>query len=163
MFSTSSSLHADLYNHDLVVTYGYYDDKFNDCISMMGIKISDDATSELRGDEELLEYLYKHELLSAFDCETEDQLVLKQDTFYDKFVNKYPYVDLFINPLITSKSLSVLLCNINNTEDMKRAAFRFLFSYDLFFLTHMYLYNVISEKTDNRVTQALTSAIKSLD
>ena len=42
---------------------------------MMGIKISDDATSELRGDEELLEYLYKQELLSAFDCETEDQLV----------------------------------------------------------------------------------------
>jgi hypothetical protein len=135
-----------MYNTEFVCTYIFYN------FSLLGknpkfIEFVDKIKEEMKGttEEELQEmsdYLYKNELLTAFDLKVfeETEINKKIEELYSIIIEKMEgsqFKDIFLNCIEKAK--------MNMSIENSCLAFTTFFSYDYFHLTHLCLFDLLTK------------------
>tara|TARA_Y100000816_G_C26108450_1_gene590272 strand:+ start:6834 stop:7334 length:501 start_codon:yes stop_codon:yes gene_type:complete len=122
------------YNKNCIVTYPFYDSKFDSLLEDIGLNIDKNIVNEYLDDDFILDILYKNEIsavLNGENCDDIDFTIL-DDVYND--LKQTPFLEC-INLLNSKKDKLKLptIIDISGEPDI----FRLFFSYDLFFITHM--------------------------
>lgn len=143
------------YNYEMIVTYAYYDSKFKRFIRDLEIDVPEKLTAEFWNDEDILEYLFKTELCSAFYTDLDNMKILGDlyDDLFDKIKNT-PLFDCLVEFSQKEACIKHIISFMDDTENANEETtlkniFPYFFSYDLLFFTHMCLKEIYLSGTVN--------------
>ena len=152
------------YNHDTILTYVFYDTKFSSFLESLGLLISnEDAIGDFKNDYDVINVLYSNECCGTFKIKHPNELESKcVDTLFSRLHNIVLHECLEI--LKTKKSCIGLYRESDTTDVVHRRIFPLLFSYDLFFFTHIcirgFIKNNQSGLNNDEVTMLITAINK---
>jgi len=156
-------MNNDKYNTEFLCTYMFYDlnlakinplsKKYIDCKKKQVVirnYESDSYEEDLTNDQDSADYLYRNELLTAFNLTEYNDIILntKINELY-----KFLFIDTYLDTQIDQ-----LKCIISDLSEKyfnsMEAGFMMLFSYELFHITHNILFNIFYNKNDEELWNA---------
>ena len=156
-------MNNDKYNTEFLCTYMFYDlnlakinplsKKYIDCKKKQVVirnYESDSDEEDLTNDQDSADYLYRNELLTAFNLTEYNDIILntKINELY-----KFLFIDTYLDTQIDQ-----LKCIISDLSEKyfnsMEAGFMMLFSYELFHITHNILFNIFYNKNDEELWNA---------
>ena len=151
------------YNHDTILTYVFYDTKFSGFLESLGLHISnDDAIAEFKNAYDVINVLYSNECCGTFKIKHPSELESKcVDTLFSKLHNIVLHECLEI--LKTKKSCIGLYSESDSTDVIHRRIFPLLFSYDLFFFTHICIRSFIKNNQSGFINDDVTMLIAAIN
>ena len=151
------------YNHDAILTYVFYDTKFTKFLEALGLSTSnDDAIGEFKNDYDVISVLYTNECCGIFGIKHPKDIANKCiDTLFSKLHNIIMHECLEI--LKTKKSCIGLYSDSDSTDVVHRNIFPLLFSYDLFFFTHICIRGFIKNNQTGLNEEDVTMLITAIN
>ena len=150
------------YNSNTEITYVFYDTKYANILrEKLNIVISRDVVAEFENDYDVIGALYMKELEQVFGVHGIDELCKRHSEMLDSDMDLIASFSTCLDLASTKAALpmfTVVLPTLLDTADTKddadiinsfnhnkrRATFSILFSYDLFFFTHLCLRDLFS-------------------
>jgi hypothetical protein len=161
-------MNNDKYNTEFLCTYMFYDlnlakinplsKKYMDCKKEQVVLRnyeSDSDEEDITNDQDSADYLYRNELLNAFNLTEYNDIILntKINELYKFLFLDDTHLDTNLDTHIDKLKLIVSDLSEKYFNSME-AGFMMLFSYELFHITHNILFNIFYNKNDEELWNA---------